>query len=369
MGEDIGGKNYRVIIAGGGTGGHLFPGIAVGKALLKRYPETDILFVTAGRDIETRILEGNGFKHKSITVEGIKGRGMMRSSRALLKLPCSLFQCLAIIKKMSPDIILGVGGYSSGPVCISGRLMGIPVAIHEQNSYPGLTNRLLSRIVSRIFISFEDSMQYFPGGRIVFTGNPVRDEFIKQEDYPQDEKRPFTIFVTGGSQGAVAVNSVFIDALKILKQKKLDVDVIHHAGQVDYDRVVREYRINGINGEIFPFIDNMADAYGRSDIFIGRAGAGTIFELAAMGRPSILIPLPNSANRHQESNAMSLVNAGGAIMFLQDEMSGETMADQLIKLMNDRASLKRMGENARMVAKVDAAELIVDEMCKLVSSN
>ncbi|MFC1838253.1 undecaprenyldiphospho-muramoylpentapeptide beta-N-acetylglucosaminyltransferase [Thermodesulfobacteriota bacterium] len=359
-------KNFRVIIAGGGTGGHLFPGIAVGKEIAKRFPLSDILFVTAGRDLETQILKRAGFRQESIMVEGIKGKGILGTLKSLFKLPRSLFQSLAVIKKISPDIILGVGGYSSGPLCLSGWLKKVPVAIHEQNSYPGLTNRLLSRVVDRVFISFEESRDCFPSGELLLTGNPVRDEFTKGIVIPAEKDRSFTIFITGGSQGAVAVNTVFLKSLEIMNKRGVRPGVIHHTGQYDYERVVKVYKEKGLDGELIPFIEDMADTYNRADIFIGRAGAGTIFELAATGTPAILIPLPNSANRHQESNARALVNVGGAEMYNQDQLTGEELADRLIGYMNDGSLLVNMSENVRKAAKIDAVEKIVDEMCRLI---
>lgn len=362
-------KKLSIIIAGGGTGGHLFPGIAVGSELRNIYPNSDILFVTAGRKIESQILDKAGFRQKSIRVEGIKGRGIVKTLISLFKLPWSLIQSINIIRKVSPDIILGVGGYSSGPLCLSGKLMGVPVAIHEQNSYPGITNRLLSRVVDRIFISFEESREYFTTGTMSLTGNPVREDFIKGAESSHEKSEVFTIFVTGGSQGAVAVNSVFMDALEIINQRGLKPNVIHHAGQFDYERVAREYSERGLKGKVSSFIDDMARAYEKADIFIGRAGAGTIFELAAMGRASILVPLPNSANDHQKSNAMALVRTGGAVMMMQDELDGKKLAGKLIEFMNDRDMLKKMGIKSREIAMVDASKVIVDQMCKLINKN
>ncbi len=359
-------KKLNVIIAGGGTGGHLFPGIAVAKEISKRFHGSNILFVTAGRDLETRILKRAGFSQESIAVEGIKGKGVLGSIRSLFKLPLSLFQSLAVIKRFSPDIILGVGGYSSGPLCLSGRLKKVPVVIHEQNSYPGLTNRFLCRIADRVFISFEESRDFFSSGKLILTGNPVRHEFTEGHVAPEVKGRDFTIFITGGSQGAMAVNTVFIESLEILNKRGLRPAVIHHTGNYDYDRIVNAYKERGLEGELTPFIEDMADAYNRADIFIGRGGAGTIFELAATGTPSILIPLPNSANRHQELNARALVNAGGGEVYIQDTLTGEVLADRLAEYMNNRSLLVTMAENVRKVAKTDAAEKIVDEMFSLV---
>ncbi len=302
-------------------------------------------------------------------MEGIKGRGIVKSLISVFKLPWSFFQSMAIIKRTSPDMILGVGGYSSGPLCLAGKLMGIPVAIHEQNSYPGLTNRLLSRVVDMVFISFEESREHFARATFCLTGNPVRSIFKEGAKTLPGKKDAFTIFVTGGSQGAVAVNSVFIEALSVMNKKGIGPDVIHHAGQFDYERVLREYETRGLKGEISPFIEDMRGAYERADIFIGRAGAGTIFELAAMGRPSILIPLPGSANNHQETNALALVRAGGAVMMLQKELDGEKLAEKLMNFSNKRDELVEMGKNSRKVARPDAARVIVDQMFRMTGKN
>jgi UDP-N-acetylglucosamine--N-acetylmuramyl-(pentapeptide) pyrophosphoryl-undecaprenol N-acetylglucosamine transferase len=366
---ETGEKRLKVIIAGGGTGGHLFPGIAVGNEFRNRNPGTDILFVTAGKELETQILEKAGFRQERLTVKGIKGKGILETLMALFKLPLSLFQSMAIIRRESPDIILGVGGYSSGPLCLAGRLMGIPVVIHEQNSYPGITNRLLSRIADRVFISFEESRQFFSAKKILLTGNPVRDLFKGGVKPPGAEKESLTIFVTGGSQGAVAINTLFIDALTAMKERGVFPEVIHHTGHVDYERIKREYESRGLKGLLTPFIDNMRDAYEQADIFIGRAGAGTIFELAAMGRPAILIPLPNSANNHQESNAMALVRSGGAVMLNQQGADGNMLAEKIMVFNNDRGLLLRMGESCKKQARPDAARDIVYEMCKLTGGN
>jgi UDP-N-acetylglucosamine--N-acetylmuramyl-(pentapeptide) pyrophosphoryl-undecaprenol N-acetylglucosamine transferase len=304
-----------------------------------------------------------------LTVKGIKGKGIKEILMALLKLPLSLFQSMSIIRRVSPDIILGVGGYSSGPLCLAGRLMGVPVVIHEQNSYPGLTNRLLSRISDRVFISFEESRSCFSSGTISLTGNPVRDIFKGGAKPLTHEKDSITIFVTGGSQGAVAVNTVFLDALTVMKEKGIVPDVIHHTGHLDYERVISEYDRRGLKGLVTPFIDDMREAYERADVFIGRAGAGTIFELAAMGRPAILIPLPGSTNNHQESNAIALVKAGGAIMQLQHELDGKKLAKKLMELKDDRAELIKMGVCSTEVARVEAAKNIVDEMIQLTGWN
>ena len=356
-----------IIIAGGGTGGHLFPGVAVGKELSNRFKDAEILFVTGGRNIESRVLSNTGFRQDSINVEGIKGRGL-KALWAVLKLPYSLIQSFQKINRLSPDLVLGVGGYSSGPVVLAAWLMKIPTAIHEQNSYPGFANRVLCRIADRVFISFEDSRKFFPSGPILLTGNPVRKEFLEKREPGEKKIEEFTILVTGGSQGAKAINKAFVKALEILKQKGKEPRVIHHTGQEDVDRVMAEYRDKGLTGDITPFIEDMREAYDKADIFIGRAGAGTIFELAALGKPSILIPYPNSPNRHQESNAMALASVGGAEIVYQDKLAeGRVLADLLIRYMEDRPALIKMGGMAETIARPDATRIIANELCEMMN--
>lgn len=361
-------KGLRLIIAGGGTGGHIFPGIAVGKEILKRFPSSEVLFVTGDRKIEGDILKDAGMKRVSITVEGIKGRGPMKTLRAALKLPYGLFQSLSVIKRFSPDIVLGVGGYSAGPVCLAARIMGVRTAIHEQNSYPGVTNRLLSRVVDRVFVSFGDSGKYFPEGKVRVTGNPIREAFLTAAKGEQGHSGRFTILITGGSQGASAINSVFIAALKRIKEKGLDPLVIHQTGQADFENAVQAYRNNGFAGEIKPFIQDMPAAYGKADIVIGRAGAGTVFELAAMGKPSILIPYPHAADDHQTYNARMLSDAGGAVMIPQDELDPGRLAGVIAGFMEDRGALEKMAVQAGKAARPDAARDIarqIEEMIKI----
>ncbi|MFC1867957.1 undecaprenyldiphospho-muramoylpentapeptide beta-N-acetylglucosaminyltransferase [Thermodesulfobacteriota bacterium] len=359
----------RIIIAGGGTGGHLFPGVAIGKEILSRYSGAEILFVTGDRKIESDILTRAGFNNVSISVEGIKGRGWKKAIKAMLKLPYGFAQSVKIIKRFSPHLVLGVGGYSAGPVCPAAWIMGKPTALHEQNSFPGLTNRLLCRIVDRVFISFEESRKHFPKGTVFLTGNPIRKEFLEVKDTSGKTEKRFTILVTGGSQGAIAINRAFVAALVILRRKGKDPMVIHHTGEADYTRVVHEYRKKGLRGDVTPFIQDMPEAYRQSDIFVGRSGAGTVFELAGLGKPSILIPYPHAANRHQEANAGVLGGVGGAEILLQDDLTAEMLAEFLTRYMDDRSALKKMGEQARKVGRRDAAKVIVDQLEEMIAKH
>jgi UDP-N-acetylglucosamine--N-acetylmuramyl-(pentapeptide) pyrophosphoryl-undecaprenol N-acetylglucosamine transferase len=359
-------NGIRLIVAGGGTGGHIFPGLAVGKELLKRYPASEVLFVTGDRKIENDILEDAGFARLSIVVEGIKGRGLLNRIKATIKLPYSLCQSLLIIKKFSPDLVLGVGGYSAGPVCLAARMLGVKTAIHEQNSYPGATNRLLSRFVDRIFISFPESKAHFPENKVFLSGNPIRENFLGKNDGEEHGPKGFTILVTGGSQGASAINTMMVDTVKRMKDQGRTPEVIHQTGQKDYENILKGYKDKGIKADVRPFIQDMPAVYRQADIVIGRAGAGTVFELAALGKPSILIPYPYAADDHQTANARMLGNCGGARVIVQDELNPDSLADLLIGFMDDRASLEEMGRMAQKAAMPDAAKVIADELEAMV---
>lgn len=362
----MGGKEVRVVVAGGGTGGHLFPGLAIAKEMEKRREGANILFVVGRRKMESEILSRSGYRQEMIHVEGIKGRGWKKMAAVLLKLPYSFFQSVSILRKFSPHLVIGVGGYSAGPVCLAAWLMGIPTAIQEQNSFPGVTNRLLCRFVDRVFISFEESREHFPAGTLHLTGNPVRESLLTEKRDPSQLSEKFTILAVGGSQGARAINEAFLHAQEILKSKGRDFHVVHQTGKNDYERVEAEYRRTGLKGDITPFIDDMAVAYNRADIVVSRAGATTVSELAALGKPSVLIPYPFAANRHQEINARVLQEAGGADLILQEDLSGERLADFLMKYMDDRDALVEMGRLAGEKGRPNAAQLIGDHLIEMI---
>lgn len=355
-------SEYRIIIAGGGTGGHLFPGIAVAREVQSKDRNAEILFVVGRKKMETGILSTYGFQTESIDVKGLKGQGWKQTLQVLIRIPGSIMQSVSIIRRFSPSIVLGVGGYSSGPFCLTARGMGIPTAIHEQNSYPGLTNRLLARIVDRTFISFEACEPFLKTKNKVLTGNPIREELIRENENRPENKETFSVLVVGGSQGARAINEVFVETLAQLKTAGKRIRVIHQTGQTDYERVQAEYAKRGLSGKVAPFIEEMAKAYRFSDMVVGRAGATTIFELAALGKPSVLIPYPFAANQHQKTNANALVEIGGAEIIHQKDLNGESLGRVLMKYMDDRAALEKMGEKARRIYRPNAAKKIVDQL-------
>ena len=318
--------------------------------------------MTGRRSIESEILSRYGFQQTSIAIEGLKGRGWKKGAFVIFRLPFTLGRSVSVVRRFSPQAVIGVGGYSAGPVCLAARLLGISTAIHEQNSYPGLTNRLLSRVVNKIFISFPESAKHFPAGKPILTGNPVREDLLADETAGDKDGDRFTVLIVGGSQGARAINRTVVTALEVLKEEECEPVVIHQSGVTDHQEVNAAYRDRGLTGEVMPFIQDMAAAYRRADLVVSRAGATTIFELAALGKPSILIPYPYAANRHQETNALALVQAGGAEMVLEDELSGERLAALLLKYMDDRTALRQMGRRARTFGQPDAAKRIVDQL-------
>jgi UDP-N-acetylglucosamine--N-acetylmuramyl-(pentapeptide) pyrophosphoryl-undecaprenol N-acetylglucosamine transferase len=361
-------REFRIIIAGGGTGGHLFPGIAVARELETIFEKPGILFVVGHKRIESEILSRYGYKTASIDVEGLKGRGWRKGLKVLIKLPKSIFQSASLIKDFSPALVLGMGGYSAGPACLAARFLGLKTAIHEQNSYPGLTNRLLSRIVDRVFISFEESREGFKTRSTFLTGNPVRNELFTRGGKEAEDRNRFTILVVGGSQGARAVNRAFVESLIYLNKMGKYPEVIHQTGKIDHEQVLLDYKRKNLKGEVVPFIEDMVGAYNHADLVVSRAGATTIFELAASGKPSVLIPYPHAANNHQEINALSLVRAGGAEMIRQKDLTGEGMARVLIKYMDDRQALNEMGKNAQKIGRPDAAKVILDQLLEMVTT-
>ncbi|MFZ0451025.1 MAG: undecaprenyldiphospho-muramoylpentapeptide beta-N-acetylglucosaminyltransferase [Desulfatiglandaceae bacterium] len=356
---------FRAIIAGGGTGGHLFPGIAVARELESRFEKPRIVFITGHRRMETDILNRYGYESRAVDVEGLKGRGLKKGAGVLVRLPKGLFQSFSIIREVSPSVTLGVGGYAAGPVCLASRLLGIPTAIHEQNSYPGLTNRVLARVVHRVLISYEESRGRFRSAMTVLTGNPVRKELFPEQKTGRKTSEAFTVLVLGGSQGAQAVNRAFVEALIQLREWDLRPSVIHQTGNADYENVQEQYRKNGLEGELFPFIQDMAEVYARAQLVVSRAGATTLSELAALGKASILIPYPYAANQHQDTNARVLERAGGAIVRLQEGLTGEELAGDLARLMKHPENLSSMRRAAKSMGRPDAASRIADQLLEM----
>jgi len=357
----------RVLIAGGGTGGHLFPGVAIVEAFRVREPAAEILFVGTDNPMEVSTLSKRGFDHVGIVAEGLKGRGLWRQIRSLLKIPIGVWQALRIIWRFDPDIIIGLGGYASGPVALAAKLTGKKIVIHEQNILPGFTNRILGRIADRIFISFPDNFGMFESSRTVITGNPVRRELLARE-LGEKATGQFTVLVLGGSQGAHAINCAVVEALDRLKSPA-QMNFIHQTGGKDALWVAQTYERRGVKATVEPFFVDMAGPYSSADLVICRAGATTVSELMVLGKPAIFIPYPFAANNHQELNARYVADAGGAEVILEKDLNGALLAGRLDHYATAPEALLDMKKRTLALANPDAAEIIVDECCRLVGTS
>jgi UDP-N-acetylglucosamine--N-acetylmuramyl-(pentapeptide) pyrophosphoryl-undecaprenol N-acetylglucosamine transferase len=347
----------RVILAGGGTGGHLFPGLAVAREFQRRDAMTQILFVGTKQGIEARVLPREGFKLELLPVRGLKGRGMRGVLEALYGIPVSLLRSLAVIRNFRPHVILGLGGYASGPLVLAGKLRGIRCAIMEQNLRPGLTNKLLARVVDRVLTAYPESAGYFPAARVVETGNPVRWRKL-----PEAKKSElFTLLITGGSLGAHRINIAVVDALKKLTDLGSQLRIVHQTGQADFSLVKSAYAALPFEAEIAPFIEAMDEAYAAADLVLCRAGAMTVAELTAFGKAAIVVPFPYAIYDHQQLNGEALERHGAAEMILDENLDGETLARRIRQLLADRPRLARLAAAARALGRPEAAERIVDE--------
>ncbi len=363
----------RWVIAGGGTGGHFFSGVAIGDAILDRDPDAQVVYVGTEAGIEGRTAERDRLDIRYIDVAGIKGKSLSRRIRSTAQLPVSLWQSAGILRDVRPHVVIGVGGYASGPVLLAARLLGLPTAVMEQNSVPGFTNRTVARFADRVFVGFPGAEDRFPGGRGEFVGNPIRLSVVRRlaEQPPRtpDGKGPLHLLVFGGSQGAHHLNTAMVDAVGHLPpplQERLRV--VHQTGTADRDSVQEGYRAAGFDGvEVTAFIDDMADAYGAADLVVCRAGALTVAELTICRRPAILVPFPHAIYNHQEINARTLVDRGAARLLLDGDLDGETLAAEIAGLAGDGDGMGRMAEAAASLARPDAGFEVVRRCEELIA--
>jgi UDP-N-acetylglucosamine--N-acetylmuramyl-(pentapeptide) pyrophosphoryl-undecaprenol N-acetylglucosamine transferase len=356
----------RVLIAAGGTGGHFFPAVALAEAFMVRDPKGSILFAGTDHPLEVLAFSQRGFDHVSIPAEGLKGQSICGQCQTLVRLPMSIWQAMKTIRRFKPDIVIGFGGYASGAVALAGKFMGKKMVIHEQNRLPGLTNRILGRFADRIFISFPDDLAVFKRSKTVFTGNPVRREVLGTES-GQRKSKGFTVLVVGGSQGAHAINCAVVDALDHLK-KASQRTFIHQTGPKDAPWVAMAYEQRGIRAMVEPFIDDMARAYHSADLVVCRAGASTVAELAALGKPAIFVPFPFAANSHQELNARYVADRGGAEVILEKDLDGASLARRIDHYASNPKALQGMSARASALGCPHAAGVLADECQRLVAT-
>jgi len=360
-----------MVIAGGGTGGHLYPGIAVARELLSRHPDAMVSFVGTAQGIEARVIPREGFQLDLIRSSGVKGKSIAGRVRGALLVPVSLADAWRIVTARRPSLVVGVGGYSSGPVVMMAAARGVPTMLLEQNAVPGLTNRLLARMVKAAAVTYESTQAFF-GPKAFVSGNPVRPEFFRAAGPNQESARDDTTSVTrvlvfGGSQGAHAINVAMVEAAPQLAAGRPPLRLTHQTGERDVEMVRTAYRQAGIQGEVEPFLYDMGRQLADADLIVCRAGATTLAEIMAAGKPAILIPLPTATDDHQRKNAESLVAAGAAEVLLQRDATGAAMAERIAALASDAPRRRRIAAAARALAKPDAARVIVDRALELVA--
>jgi UDP-N-acetylglucosamine--N-acetylmuramyl-(pentapeptide) pyrophosphoryl-undecaprenol N-acetylglucosamine transferase len=355
-------KELKVIVAGGGTGGHLFPALAVVDALARRCPAS-VVFVGSERGIESRVVPKMGHVLHRLPVEGLRGRGLRGLASGAMRIPAAVAAAWRVLSDFAPDLAIGVGGYASVPAVIAAKLRRVPTVLLEQNAIPGMTNRLLGRIADRICASFPESLAYFPAGRAVETGNPVRVAPLA----PAREDGDFAILVFGGSAGAHRLNEVGVEAAALLAADGQQVRIVHQTGTAEADDVRARYAERGLEADVRAFIDDMPAAYAAADLVVCRAGASTIAELTAFGKPSILVPYPYAADDHQRKNAESLSLRGAAVMILDREVTPERLAAEIRRLRDDPGRFAAMAEASRALGRPDAAERVADVCLSLVA--
>lgn len=346
----------KVLIAAGGTGGHIYPGIAVAKEILRRDEKSEVLFVGTARGLETKIVPDNGFQLTLINSAGLKNVGLVGKLKGMMILPKSFLEARTIIKEFKPDAVVGAGGYVSGPVLLLASLMRVPTLVMDSNALPGFTNRRLAPFVTKAALTFDEALPFF-GKKGIVTGNPVRKEFF--EIAPKQRTEKFHILIFGGSQGARAINNAMTDALGKLPKER--IEATHQTGEADFEKIKELYaRADWETADVRPYISDMVTEFSKADLVICRAGATTCAELAAAGKAGLMIPLPTAADDHQRKNAEALEKNGAARMILQRDLNGESLANEILSLINSPETISVMEESAKKLSRKDAAEATVN---------
>jgi len=354
-------RTLLFVMAGGGTGGHVIPAIAVAREIEKLGHSA--LFVGTKRGVESRLVPGAGFRLEMIRVGGIKGLGLARSISSAYRLVAETLGQIRRFAEWRPAAVFSMGGYVAGPPVLAALMRGVPLVVMEPNAVPGFTNRRIAHWVKRALISFEETRKYFPAGRTEVTGLPVRDEFFHLP--VRAESAAMTILITGGSQGSRTLNNAARESWEHFRGSGLPVKIIHQTGTKMYEELAREFAATGLEGEVKPFIDDMPAAFAEADLIVCRSGAGAVSELAAAGKPSILVPFPFAADNHQLRNAQAFERAGAAILSKDSEWTGERFFAFVRDLYQDRARLASMSEAARKLAHpgaaMRAAQILLEE--------
>jgi len=356
----------RMLVAGGGTGGHVFPGIALAEEVVTRHPANDVVFVGTARGLEARVVPEAGYPIELIEVKGLKGKGILGALLNLLLLPQAFLQSWRILRRWRPDVVGGVGGYASGPVVLTAWLMHIPTAVQEQNAIAGMTNRILGRVARAAFTAFPEAAAHFPRRRVYQLGNPIRRQLMDNYMRPRVEHAEPRLLVFGGSQGAHALNMRVIEALPHLADLRERVRITHQTGALDREQVEKGYRACGFVPDVREFITDMSAVYAESDLVVCRAGATTLAELTVCKKPAILVPFPAAADNHQFLNAKSLVDAGAAVMIEEKDLTGELLASEIRAILGNPERREKMARAAGRLGSPQAAKEIADVCAELV---
>jgi len=351
------------LIAGGGTGGHLYPGIALARELQRRDLATVVTFVGTAAGLESKVIPREGFVLDVIRVAGLKGKSRMTRLRGLLLLPMAAVDAWRVLSRRRPSVVVGVGGFSSGPVLALAALRRCPTLLLEQNALPGITNRLLAPLVRAAAVNFPEALRYFPRTGFV-AGNPVRAEFFEPLAAGASDGN-VRVLIMGGSQGAHAINVAMTQAAPALAASGVRLAITHQTGERDLAAVREAYASAGLTARVEPFLYEMDREMKQADVVVARAGATTLSELAASGRPAILVPLPTAADDHQRRNAEAFARIGGAVVLEERGLTGERLAAELLTLAQDPARREDMGRQSRTLARPDAAERIADKVYAL----
>jgi len=357
-----------VLIAGGGTGGHLFPGMAVAGQMLRERPGLSLAFVNAGRPLESRVLAQAGYGQEVLPAKAFRGKGMLSRLAALAVVPGAVIKAVGLIRRRRPGLVLAVGGYAALPLGLAAWLCRVPLAVQEQNALPGLTNRVLGKVATVAFVAFAAASKHFPSGKSEFCGNPVRQELLEQagQTEREDPAQRFTVLVLGGSQGARSLNQAVTGALELLSERKGRMFFIHQTGESDAEWVRQAYQDAGFAAEVAPFFEQVGLCYGRAHLVLCRSGAGTVTEGLATGRAMICVPYPYAAGDHQRLNAQALVDAGAARLIPDAELNAETAARAIAELMDHADQRLAMEQSARQMARPQAARDIAGRCLELM---
>ncbi|MFH0798907.1 MAG: undecaprenyldiphospho-muramoylpentapeptide beta-N-acetylglucosaminyltransferase [Pseudomonadota bacterium] len=357
-----------ILIAAGGTGGHLFPGIAIAEEMRRRNGSLRILFAGTGRGLEATLCPKLGLPLILMGSSSIKDRKGIARIAAWGRLPLSVMRAISILKSQGPRLLVSVGGYAAGPLSLAAWLLRIPFVLIEPNAIAGLTNRVIGRFCRRAFVQFAEACSFFPAGRAIVTGNPVRSEVLSARRERAHADGPLTVFVFGGSQGALRLNRAMLDAVALMGAEKEKIRLIHQTGSNDDVRTIeRVYRDAGFAATVFPFAERIWEHYARADLVVARAGATTVAELSVLALPSILVPYPFAADDHQRANARGMARLGGAVVIDDGECTGERLKQELMDFVDRPSRLDAMRAALKSAGRPDAAQRIVDESFKLMS--